>query len=65
MQNGKKLVRAIGKIRGGICEEIFVFDDGSIKYFKGDIKILSRKIRASKKRVHINVLKQEGRRIAS
>ena len=38
MQNNKKVIRCIGKIQGSKGEATTMYDDGTITYFKGNMK---------------------------
>lgn len=69
MQNdGKKLVRAIGKVKGGIGEITAVYADGTVEYFTGDIRtgkgvLFVKRYGITEKRLELE--SYEGRRLAS
>lgn len=61
----KKIYRMGGKIIGGVAKVTVIFTDGSIYYFKGDIKSRTGSHSIIPKPAFHSTPEQEGRRIAS
>ena len=61
----KKIYRMGGKIIGGVAEVTVIFTDGSVYYFKGNIRNGSGSHSIMPKPAFLNTPEQEGRRIAS